>query len=212
MTMRLRLAAAALLLAPLAAPPPAAAQFVLSSPWKLVRAGEVRKVGTDEMLVTAVGDWNRSTQSSLRRNESWTQHGTGLDDLAFYGGIAKGKPLLRQRDKKKDPLPKFDPAMLPTDIAEWFENSARIALNSAVFDVGAVRPATLAGARGIEMDFTYASEGDNLERQGIARAAVIGGKLYVISYDAPKIHYFKAGLPTALAIVDSARVVVAKGK
>lgn len=209
--MRLRLAAAALLLTPLAAPPPAAAQFVFSTPWKIVRAGEVRKVGTDEMLVTAVGDWNRSTQSQLRRNESWTQHGTGLDDLAFYGGIAKGKPLFRQRDKKKDPLPKFDPAMLPTDIAEWFENSARIALNSAVFDVVAVRPATLAGANGIEMDFTYASEGDNLERQGTARAAVVGGKLYVISYDAPKIHYFRAGLPTALAIMNSARVV-AKGK
>jgi hypothetical protein len=207
----LRLAAAALVLTPLVAPPPAAAQFVFSTPWKLVRAGEVRKVGSDELVVTAVGNWNRSTQSDLRRNESWTQHGTGLDDLSFYGGIAKGKPLLRQRDKKKDPLPKFDPAMLPTDIAEWFENSARIALNSAVFEVGAVRPATLAGARGIEMDFTYATEGDNLERQGIARAAVIGGKLYVISFDAPKIHYFAAGLPTARAIMDTARVV-AKAK
>jgi hypothetical protein len=207
----LRLAAAALVLTPLAAPPPAAAQFVFSTPWKLVRAGEVRKVGTDELVVTAVGNWNRSTQSDLRRNESWTQHGTGLDDLSFYGGIAKGKPLLRQRDKKKDPLPKFDPAMLPTDIAEWFENSARIALNSAVFEVGAVRPATLAGARGIEMDFTYATEGDNLERQGVARAAVIGGRLYVISFDAPKIHYFAAGLPTARAIMDTARVV-AKAK
>ncbi|QGN55317.1 hypothetical protein [Novosphingobium sp. Gsoil 351] len=193
-------------LAPLAAPPPAAAQFVLSTPWKLVRDGEVRKVGTDEMVVTAVGDWNRSTNSDLKRNESWTQNGTGLDDLSFYGGIAKGKALFRQRDKKKDPLPKFDPAMLPTDIAEWFENSARIALASAVFEVGAVRPATLAGAAGIEMDYAYATEGDNLERQGVARAAVVGGKLYVISFDAPKIHYFKAGLPTALAIMDTARV------
>lgn len=205
--MRFRFVAAALLLAPVAVPPPAVAQFVFSTPWKLVRGGEVRKVGTDEMRVTAVGDWNRSTDSELRRNESWTQHGTGLDDLSFYGGIAKGKPLFRQRDKKKDPLPKFDPAMLPTDIAEWFENSARIALNSAVFEVGTVRPANLAGARGIEMDFTYATEGDNLERQGTARAAVIGGKLYVISFDAPKIHYYGAGLPTALAIMNSARVV-----
>lgn len=208
--MHLRLFAAALLLAPLAAPPQAAAQFVFSTPWKLVRAGETRKVGKDEMQVTAVGDWNRSTQSELRRNESWTQNGTGLDDLSFYGGIEKGKPLLRQRDKKKDPLPKFDPAMLPTDIAEWFESSARIALNSAVFEVGTVRPATLAGARGIEIDFTYASEGDNLERRGTARAAVIAGKLYIISFDAPKIYYYDAGLPTALAIMNTARMVAVK--
>ena len=202
-----KLTAAAIALTPLAVAPPAAAQFVFSTPWKLVRAGEVRRVGTDEMLVTAVGDWNRSTQHDLKRNESWTQNGTGLDELSFFGAVAKGKPLFRQRDKKKDPLPKFDPAMLPTDIAEWFENSARIALASAVFEVGAVRPATLAGASGIEMDFTYATEGDNLERQGTARAAVIGGKLYMISFDAPKIHYYRAGLATALAIMNSARVV-----
>ena len=56
-----------------------------------------------------------------------------------------------------------------------------------MFDIGAVRPATLAGARGIEMDYAYATEGDNLERLGTARAAVIGGKLYVVSFDAPKV-------------------------
>ncbi|MCA1662287.1 MAG: hypothetical protein LC648_09115, partial [Novosphingobium sp.] len=121
--------------------------------------------------------------------------------------IKKGEALFRQRDKKKDPLPRFDPAMLPTDIVEWFENSARIALTSAVFEVGAVRPAKLAGADGVEMEFSYATEGDNLERRGVARAAVIGRRLYLITYDAPRIHYFDEGLPTALAIMSSARLV-----
>lgn len=207
----LYLAASALLLTSLVVPPPAAAQFVFSTPWKLVRAGEVRVVGKGDLAVTAVGDWNRATQRETKKSESWTQNGTGLDELSFTVAVGKGEALFHQRDKKKDPLPKFDPAMLPTDIAELFENSARIALASAVFDVGTVRPATLAGARGIEMDFAYATEGDNLERQGTARAAVIGGKLYLISFDAPKIHYYKAGLPTALAIMNSARVV-AKAK
>ena len=100
--------------------------------------------------------------------------------------------------------------MLPTDIVEWFENSVRNAMGSAVFEVGAVRPAQLAGHPGVEMEFAYASEGDNLERKGIARAAVIGQKLYLISFDAPKIHYFDEGLPSALAVMDSARIVAAK--
>ena len=203
----LRLALAALVLVPLAAPAPAEAQFVLSTPWRIVRDGEVRKVGKSNLAVTAIGDWNRSTQRRTGESENWTQHGTGLDDLGFYMGIKKGEALFRQRDKKKDPLPKFDPAMLPTDIVEWFENSARIALTSAVFEVGAVRPAQLAGHPGVEMDFTYATEGDNLERKGTARAAVIGQRLYLISYDAPKIHYYDAGLPTALAVMNSARLV-----
>ena len=203
----LRLALAALVLVPLAAPAPAEAQFVLSTPWRIVRDGEVRKVGKSNLAVTAIGDWNRSTQRRTGESENWTQHGTGLDDLGFYMGIKKGEALFRQRDKKKDPLPKFDPAMLPTDIVEWFENSARIALTSAVFEVGAVRPAQLAGHPGVEMDFTYATEGDNLERKGTARAAVIGQRLYLITYDAPKIHYYDAGLPTALAVMNSARLV-----
>ena len=202
----LRLALAALVLVPLAAPAPAEAQFVLSTPWRIVRDGEVRKVGKSNLAVTAIGDWNRSTQRRTGESENWTQHGTGLDDLGFYMGIKKGEALFRQRDKKKDPLPKFDPAMLPTDIVEWFENSARIALTSAVFEVGAVRPAQLAGHPGVEMDFTYATEGDNLERKGTARAAVIGQRLYLITYDAPKIHYFAEGAPTALAIMSTARL------
>ena len=203
----LRLALAALVLVPLAAPAPAEAQFVLSTPWRIVRDGEVRKVGKSNLAVIAIGDWNRSTQRQTGESENWTQHGTGLDDLGFYMGIKKGEALFRQRDKKKDPLPKFDPAMLPTDIVEWFENSARIALTSAVFEVVAVRPAQLAGHPGVEMDFTYATEGDNLERKGTARAAVIGQRLYLITYDAPKLHYYDAGLPTALAVMNSARIV-----
>ena len=203
----LRLALAALVLVPLAAPAPAEAQFVLSTPWRIVRDGEVRKVGKSNLAVTAIGDWNRSTQRQTGESENWTQHGIGLDDLGFYMGIKKGEALFRQRDKKKDPLPKFDPAMLPTDIVEWFENSARIALTSAVFEVVAVRPAQLAGHPGVEMDFTYATEGDNLERMGTARAAVIGQRLYLITYDAPKLHYYDEGLPTALAVMNSARLV-----
>ena len=202
-----KLAFAALALAPFAAPVPAAAQIVLSNPWKLVRAGEARKVGKSDLQVTAVGDWNRATERQTKESENWTQNGIGLDDLGFYAAVKKGEALFHQRDKKKDPLPKFDPAMLPTDIVEWFENSARNALGSAVFEVGAVRPARLAGADGVEMDFSYATEGDNLERKGTARAAVIGQKLYLISFDAPKIHYYDEGLPSALAIMNTARIV-----
>ena len=211
MTMKtFRLALAAALLVPLAAvvaPAPAVAQLVLSNPWKLVRTGEVRKVGKSQLAVTAVGDWNRAIQRQTGESENWTQNGTGLDDLGFYVGIKKGEALFRQRNKKKDPLPKFDPAMLPTDIVEWFENSARIALTSAVFEVGAVRPAQLAGHPGVEMDFAYATEGDNLERKGTARAAVIGQRLYLITFDAPKLHYYDEGLPSALAVMNSARIV-----
>jgi hypothetical protein len=37
-------------------------------------------------------------------------------------------------------------------------------------------------------------------------SAIVGGKLYLISYAAPALHYFDAHLAKAQAIMDSAKV------
>jgi hypothetical protein len=209
--LRALVAAAALLVAAAAGvttgSAPAAAQVIASSPWRLVEAGRTRTVAKSALAVTPAGDWNRSTRRPTKRAEVWTRDGTGLDELDFFAAIPKGKPLFREQHKKKAPLPKFDPAMLPTDIVEWFENSARIVLGGALFTISEVRPAKLAGADGVHFAYSYASEGDNLERRGEVRAAVIGGKLYLINFDAAKIHYFDAHIGEVRALMDSARMV-----
>ena len=201
----MRGAIAAVLAATLAAGP-APAQFVFNNPWRLIEAGEVRKVAKSDLAITAAGEWNRSSHRPTSRSEVWTRDGLGLGELDFFA-IPQGKPLFRERDKKKDPLPRFDPAMLPTDIVEWFENSARIITGGALFETFDVRPARLAGHPGVEFGYSYASQSDNLERRGLARAAVVGGKLYLITFDAPKLHYFDAGVSDVRAMMDSARLV-----
>lgn len=185
---------------------PASAQFVMTSPWRLIEPGEVRKVAKSRLTVTAAGEWNRSPQRPTGDSEVWTREGLGLGELDFFGDIKKGEPLFRERHKKRDPLPKFDPAMLPTDLVEWFENSAEIVLGGSLFETFDVRPAQLAGHRAVEFGYSYTSESDNLERRGLARAAVIDNRLYMITFDAPRLHYFDAAVADARAIMDSARL------
>lgn len=177
---------------------PAAAQ------WRLVEAGETREVARADLLVTPQGEWNRAARRPNRWTEIWTKDGTTLGELDFWLGIKPGKPLFEETDKKRAPLPKFDPAMLPPDIVRFFEDTARIVLGGALFETGRVRPAQLAGHPGIHIEYSYTG-GDNLERRGEVRAAIVGERLYMINWDAPALHYFDAHIEEVRAIMDSAR-------
>jgi hypothetical protein len=178
-------------------------------PWRLVPPGETRTVAKSSLAVTAAGTWNRSTRRPTSRSEVWTRHGLGLGEIDFFV-IPRGKPLFRERDKKKAPLPRFDPAMLPPDLVEWFRNTARIVTGGSLFETFDVRPATLAGYPGVAFGYSYTTVDDNLERLGLARAAVIGGTLYLITFDAPKLHYFDASVADVRATMDSARFTAAR--
>lgn len=191
--------AAALLLAPVALAVPAHAS------WRLVKAEEVREIEHGGLVVTAAGEWNRSTSDVGKRGEAWTRNGRSLDDLSFFGGIRPGESLFRTDDRKRRPLPLFEADFLPTDIAEWYRDTANIVLGGSLFALGEVRPATLAGHQGVHFTYRYTG-GDNVERLGEARAAVIAGRLYLIAFDAPRLHCFDAGITAARAIMDSARL------
>jgi hypothetical protein len=182
---------------------PAAAQ------WRLVEAGKPREVVNGAMVVTAPAQWNRATQRPTKRTEIWTKDGTTLGELDFWLGLKRGEPLFKETSKKKAPLPKFDPAMLPTDLVEYFEDTARTVLGGSLFEVTHVTPATLAGHQGVEFEYRYTG-GDEVARRGLVRGAIIGERLYLINWDAPKLHYFDDHADEVRAIMDSARLGSAK--
>lgn len=188
--------ALALVLATVSAP--AAAQ------WRLVDSGEIREVANSGLVVTAPGEWNRSTERQTRRTEIWTKDGNALGELDFWLGVKPGEALFKERSKKRDPLPRFDAAMLPTDLVELFEDTARKVLGGSLVEAGEVRPATLAGRPAVEFDWSYTG-GDEVERLGLVRAAIVDGRLYMINFDAPRLHYFGAHVDEARAVMDSAR-------
>lgn len=193
-----RLAVLLALLAGLLAAP-AAAQ------WRLVEAGAPRAVVGGALIVTPTGEWNRSTQRPTKRTEIWTKDGTALGELDFWLGVKPGEPLFKEASRKKAPLPKFDANMLPTDLVEFFEDTARIVLGGSLFEVNYVRPATLAGHPGVEFEHTFTGA-DEVARKGLVRGAIIAGRLYLINWDAPKLHYYDEHIDEVRAIMDGARL------
>ncbi|MEP7349310.1 MAG: hypothetical protein ABI668_05065 [Sphingorhabdus sp.] len=174
--------------------------------WKVMPKGTSVAVAKSSMTVTPAEDWNRWSARPSKKGEIWTLDGISLNELSFFAQIASGEPLYRERDKKNLPLPKFKSDMLPTDLVELFEASNRIVLQTSLFEVSNVEPTKLGGNDAVRFSYRYVVQGDELNRKGEAVAANIGGKLYLVNFVAPSIHYYDRDVSKFRALVDSIRI------
>jgi hypothetical protein len=185
----------------------AAAFLIVGSPAvanKIMPEGKAVNVAKSALTVTPGMDWNRLSGRPGRNAESWTLDGLSLNDLTFYGGIADGATLFRDARKKTDPLPKFSKTMLIPDIAQMFESSYRVSVGTSLMSVDSIEPATFAGKPGFHFTYSFVVEGEEVKRKGEAMGAVIDGQLYLITFEAPVIHYFDADIVAARAVQTSA--------
>jgi hypothetical protein len=175
---------------------------------RLKTANVAVAVARSNLVVTPDRAWNRGARPG-RLYEAWTLDGLSINELTFYGGIVEGKTLFREVDKINAPLPKFSKTMLAPDVASMMESSYRIALQTPLMQVDTIEPATFAGAQGFKFTyhFTFA---DEVKRLGVARGAIIDGKLYMVTYEAPGIHYFGRDLEGFTKIADSAKLTAIK--
>lgn len=174
--------------------------------WKVMTHGAPVAVAKSTMTVTPLDDWNRWSVRPSKKGETWTQDGVALNELQFFAGIAPGEPIYRERAKKDEPLPKFSPKMLAPEIVAMVEGSHRILLGTPLFEVDSIAPAKLSGHDGVRFTYHYTVQDEEVRRKGEARAAIVNGQLYLITYAAPAIHYFDAGIGEARAIMDSAKI------
>jgi hypothetical protein len=174
--------------------------------FKLMPTGKAQPVGKMGLSVTPPNDWNRLGAKIGRNAESWTLDGLSLNDLSFYAGIEEGRTLFREVDKKNRPLPKFTASMLPTDIVSLFESSYRVAAGTSLFEIGKVEPATFAGKPGVHFSYSFVQQGEEVRRNGEGTGAIIGGKLYLITFEAPVIHYYDRDIAKYRDVVTSAKV------
>ena len=174
--------------------------------WKVMPQGQAVSVAKSTLTVTPKSDWNRWSSRPSKKGEISTLDGVSLNELSFFAGIAPGEALYKERDKKNKPLPKFSANMLPPDIVQMFEASNRIVLDTSLFAVETVEPVKFLGHDGVRFTYRYTVQADEVRRKGEARAAIIGGKLYLINFVAPEIHYYDAGVDESRAIMDSARL------
>jgi hypothetical protein len=160
------------------------------------------------MRVTPTMRWNRLPRSvtEIPREENWTLHGLTLDSLTFIGGLENGRPLVRwQRRQDLRQVPNFRADMTPPEIASMIESFYRIRAGSVSFNMTGLQPRTFLGHPGFQFDYEHLG-GNELTRQGRVVGAVIGQRLYMILFDAPKSHFFGAIVPEVERIAVSARL------
>ena len=174
--------------------------------FKLMSAGTNQAVGKMGLSVVPTNDWNRYGSKIGRNAESWTLDGLSLNDLSFYAGIENGRTLFREVDKRNRPLPKFTSTMLAPDIVQLFENSYRVAAGTSLFTINSVEPAKFAGAPGVRFTYSFVQQGEEVKRNGEGTGAIIGGKLYLVTFEAPVIHYYDRDAVNYRKLVDSAKV------
>ena len=167
-------------------------------------AGKAVSVADSGVTVTPVRDWNRLDAKPGKHTEVWTLDGDQLNDVTFYGGIEPGAPLLKERDKKRAPLPKFTATTLLVELPELLEGTYRAYKQIGGFSLTGSQPGRFLGREGVHFTYEY-TDTDELPRKGEARAVMIDKKLYMITFDAPRLHYFDRTLVDFRSLADSAK-------
>jgi len=152
-------------------------------------------IAKSSLSATPDGEWNRLGRRDGKFVELWTKDGDSLNKVSFFGGVPVGEALFKEVDKKNRPLPKVSDGMLITDIPTLLESSYRIQFDVRTMTIESQEPATLGGHPGLRFAYTFVSGNDEVERKGEAFGAVVKGKLYLVSYEAPSIYFFDKDLP-----------------
>lgn len=182
---------------------PALAIAVTAEAHKLREKGAKVTVAGSALSVTPSRDWNRLDIKPGKNAETWTLDGAQLNDITFYGGITAGNPLVRERSKKREPMPKFSSTTLLAEVPELLESTYRAYKKIGMFTVTAIEPANFLNQQGVRFTYNFTDE-DGLTRKGEARAAIVKGALYMITFDAPRLHYFNRSIEDFRILVDSA--------
>lgn len=156
---------------------------------KLRLRGEAVAVAGSPFTVTPARDWNSLSRKIGKYTESWTLDGEQLNDITFFGGVPAGEPIFREKSKKHAPLPKFLKSTLLVEVPELLEGTYRAYKNSGAFKLLSTEPGQFLGRDGVFFTYEFTDE-DQLTRKGEARATIIDGRLYMVTFDAPRLNYF----------------------
>jgi hypothetical protein len=167
--------------------------------------GKVVEVADSGMTVTPPRDWNRLDARPGKHAETWTLDGEQLNDVTFYGGVEAGAALVKEEDKKRAPLPKFGKTTLLIEVPELLEGTYRASRHIGGFTLTGSKPGPFLGRDGVHFTYEY-TDSDALPRKGEARAVLIDKKLYMVTFDAPRLHYFDRTLGDFHALAETARL------
>jgi hypothetical protein len=171
--------------------------------WVGLPPGEV--VVRDRLAVRIDGAWSRLDGTQEPKHDVWTSDGMPLDQLHFHTGIAEGESLVVVKDRPADkPIPRFRKEMQAQDVVELYESFA--SRDGSVFTLEKLAPARFADEDGFRFEFSRVRKNDEVRTRGVAYGAIHRGELFLMVFEAPRIHYFAKHLPRVEAIAQSAHV------
>jgi predicted small secreted protein len=130
--------------------------------------------------------WNKADNLGV---QLWTVDGPLLQALRFSPAIKDGGALFKLPAGQPGPeLPVYRKNLQLSEIVEFIVDSMS-SVGAGRVETHNVRPASFGTADGVRFEFSYLSA-QGLESEGIAAAAVIEERLYVIIYTGAKAHYF----------------------
>ncbi|MGR6328302.1 hypothetical protein ACU5AX_04495 [Sphingomonas sp. XXL09] len=171
----------------------------------LREAGKTVQVADSALSVTPTRDWNRLSGRPGRYAETWTLDGSQLNDVSFYANVPAGQPIIRARNRRRDPLPLFRADMLLADVPELLEGTYRTYKQIGSFSVTASSPARFLDHDAVQFSYAYLDV-DELPRRGEAIATIIDRHLYMITFDAPRLHFFDRSIGDVRALINSCRL------
>jgi len=175
--------------------------------YSLVRARDTR-VGDGSMAVTPPREWNRVSSvwaiDDIRAVEDWTLNGPYLDSMSFVTGLKGGRYIIRQSRRDAQQVPKFRSDMTAPEITAMLESFYRVKAGTVDLRTTSLKPRPLMGFPGFQWDYDHLDQ-DEVWRRGRAVGAVIGGRLYLVLFDAARMHYFDNAAGDFEAVVNSAR-------
>lgn len=160
----------------------------------LIAPGDHKGVAKSSIATKSSGEWNKLSRTDGPGVEIWTRDGDNLNKVAFFGGIASGMPIYKERNKKESPLPKVSASMLLPDIPALLEATYRSQYQVNRISIDSQDIVTVDGKQAIRFAYTYVRSDDEVERKGEAIGSLVKGKLYMVTYEAPAIFFFDKDL------------------
>jgi hypothetical protein len=168
-----------------------------------VASGQVTVGG--RMVVDADKDWNQFEQTLSDGTPTWTKEGIAVDELKFYVGLKDGALLAPTPSEPKGQPPLvFKSGMQAAEIVALFER--RYSRGGSTFTLEKVVPVPFVGGGGYRFEFSSIRKVDDLRLRGVGWFAVRNGELWAITYTAPRLAFFPAGLAEAESVARSARI------
>ena len=144
--------------------------------------------------------WSRSEDGPI---ETWTVDGENLNALVFVKGATNGDTLLPSEalGDRLGELPAYDREMTRLEVHDLYVATLS-KLGYSRIATREVRPWSLGGRPGFRFEFSHQAE-DGLRREGLAAGLVAAGRLWLITYTAPEVHYFQKYKPQVEALLSS---------